>query len=199
MNKSSFSIKDMYKSSLDYLKKSKNFIFISFVFLLISFFFGLIFPLFFKEQIFIFLDKIAKQILGLNSLEIVLFIFKNNVQASFLALILGVLFGIFPLVMIIINGYLMGFVLHYSILAEGFGVIWKLFPHGVFEIPAILISSGLGIKIGYDILFNLLSKKKHTTLKKNLLESAKVFIFVILPLLIIAAIIEGLLIFFLMK
>ena len=64
-----------------------------------------------------------------------------------------------------------------------------LVPHGIFELPAILFSIGIGFKIGID----LFSRKKGN-LKYNLREALRFFIYIILPLLIIAAIIEGALI-----
>jgi len=57
-------------------------------------------------------------------------------------------------------------------------------------LPAIFLSFGLGIKLGTFIL----QKKKIESFKDYFLNSLRVFFFVILPLLIVAAIIEGVLI-----
>ena len=91
----------------------------------------------------------------------------------------------------IVNGYILGFVMLKSVQANGALVLWKLLPHGIFELPALFISLGLGVKLGAFIF----KKNKIKTLKIYLFESARVFVFVILPLLFIAAIIEGSLIF----
>ncbi|MEI6731787.1 MAG: stage II sporulation protein M, partial [archaeon] len=68
---------------------------------------------------------------------------------------------------------------------------WKIVPHGIFELPAIFVSLGLGIKLG-AFVFGPERKKEFV---RRALASLKVFVYVVLPLLIIAAIIEGMLIF----
>ena len=57
--------------------------------------------------------------------------------------------------------------------------------------PAVFISLGLGLKLGMFIF----SKKPGLELRKRFFESLNVFLFIVVPLLIIAAIIEGILIF----
>ena len=72
-------------------------------------------------------------------------------------------------------------------------ILWRLLPHGIFELPAVIISIGIGIKIGLDIW----KKDAKQRLKRNFKEAIRLFIFVILPLLLIAGIIEGVLVRFL--
>ena len=120
------------------------------------------------------------------------FIFLNNAQSSFMGIVLGVLLGIFPVIATIANGFILGFVASLSVDSEGFFVLWRIFPHGIFELPAIFISFGLGLKTGTFVF----QKKKFESFKNYLYNSLKVFLFIIIPLLIIAAIIEGTLIFF---
>jgi len=67
-----------------------------------------------------------------------------------------------------------------------------IFPHGVFELPAVFISLGLGVRFG-TFMF---SKNALSELKHRFIGSIKVFFFVIMPLLVLAAIIEGVLITF---
>ena len=68
--------------------------------------------------------------------------------------------------------------------------MWRLLPHGIFELPAIILSIGIGLKLGVEIW----KKDSWNVLKRNIIESLRFFIFIIMPLLVIAAIIEGLLI-----
>lgn len=179
----------------NYLIESRKFIWIICIFFLISFLVGLFFPFFFEKQIIQFLSSLENQISGLNATDLVKFIFNNNVKASFFILLVGLFFGIFPLIMIAINGYLIGFVLHYAISAEGITIIWRLFPHGVFELPAIIISAGIGLKLGYTLILSLINKEKVFVLE-DLKKSIWIFLLLIIPLLLFAAIIEGLLIYF---
>ena len=123
--------------------------------------------------------------------ELINFILLNNLQSSFFGMIFGVLLGILPVIVIIANGYLLGFVASISIEAEGVLILWRLLPHGVFELPAVFISLGLGLKLGTFIF----QKEKIQSLKKYFWNSLRIFLFIVLPLLIIAAIIEGSLMF----
>ena len=107
-------------------------------------------------------------------------------------MVFGIVLGIFSIITVIINGYLLGFVSARVVYAEGITSLWRLLPHGIFELPAVLISMGLGLKIGTFIF----QKKKIKSLKEFFLSSFKTFLFVILPLLVIAALIETTLIFF---
>jgi stage II sporulation protein M len=88
----------------------------------------------------------------------------------------------------IVNGYLIGFVANMVVSQEGVLVLWRLLPHGIFELPAIFISIGLGIWLGMGVFYDV------KTLKHRLVSGLKVFLALILPLLVIAAIVEGILI-----
>ncbi len=152
---------------------------------------GFIYPMFFREQIFNFIAEIIKTLEGKSVIELIGFIFFNNLKASFMAIILGITFGIFPLIMGITNGYLLGFVARESAMKEGLLVMWQLLPHGIFELPAIIFSIGIGLKIGMSIVNK---KSKKGKLKYNIMEGLRFFVFVVFPLLLIAGIIEGVLI-----
>jgi len=190
-----FSLKEQYKKSWNYIKESKNFIYaaiiIFVVFALIGFFVPV--PADIKAQIMDYIQKIIQKTEGLGGFGLITYIFANNIQSSFTGMVFGIVLGIFPVIGSIANGYMVGFVSAMSANAAGIGSLWRLFPHGIFELPAIFISFGLGIKFGtffYD-------KNAKETFLSYLRNSLRVFIFVVIPLLIIAAIIEGSLIFIL--
>jgi stage II sporulation protein M len=108
-----------------------------------------------------------------------------------MGLFLGIFFGIFPFFSSIANGFMLGFAGNMSVAKEGIFSLWRIFPHGIFELPAIFISFGLGLKLPTFIFY----KKKWETFKKFLENSFTTYLFVVIPLLIVAAIIEGTLIF----
>jgi stage II sporulation protein M len=116
-------------------------------------------------------------------------------MASLIGLFFGVVFGIIPLYLAVLNGYVVGFVSKIAIQQAGISSLWRLFPHGVFELPAIIISLALGLKLG----FFLFSKNPNKEFIKRLILSLKTVFFIILPLLVIAALIEGSLITLLNK
>ncbi len=191
--KNNFNLKEEYKKSWNYILESKNFIYfiigIFFVFVLIGFLIPA--PDALAEQILKLIQELIGEIKGMSQGELINFIFFNNLQSSFFGMVLGVVFGIFPVIAIIANGYLLGFVASMSVESEGILVLWRLLPHGIFELPAVFISLGLGLKLGTFIF----QKKKIKLLKEYFWNSLRVFLFIVTPLLIIAGIIEGSLIF----
>jgi len=230
-------LKENYSLSWNYLKESKNFIYIIvgvfFLFTLVGFFVPA--PESIVEQILKFIQELLEKTQGMSQLELTNFIFLNNLQSSFFGLIFGVLFGIFPLIATVVNGYLLGFIASMSVEGEGFLILLRILPHGIFELPAIFISLALGLKLGINLIVNLikyyfpdisnlmlvllitlsilllplsflfylvllivdlkLRKRIVPQYKSILWSSIRVFLFIIIPLLIIAAIIEGTLIF----
>ena len=101
-------------------------------------------------------------------------------------MVLGVLFGIFPIMICVVNGYLLGFVASEAVAAEGLFTMWRIFPHGIFELPAVIFSIGIGIKIGMSVFDG--------KVKYNFKEGLRFFVFVVLPLLVVAGVIEGILV-----
>jgi len=178
----------MWKESLTYLKESRNFIYFAFLLFVLGGLIGFLFPGVFSTYFDELIKKLISQTEGLNTIEMIFFIFQNNILSSFLAIILGFALGIFPFGSILVNGSLLGYVLSKAINEKGIFVIWRLFPHGIFELPAIFIAVGLGIKLG---MFWFVKGDIKKEFKRRLWGSLKVFLMIILPLLIIAAIIEG--------
>ena len=93
----------------------------------------------------------------------------------------------------VINGYLLGFVASIAVNSNGIGSLWRILPYGIFELPAVFISLGLGLKFGTF----LRQKNKGKYFKDYFWNCIRIFILIVIPLLIIAGIIEGTLIHFL--
>jgi stage II sporulation protein M len=177
-----------YLKSWDYIKESKNFIWAAVIIFFVAAIIGFLYQP--PAVINIILDKI-KEILtkteGMNAFELISYIFFNNLQIGFMGLIYGFAFGIFPVLSIFVNGYVVGYVSSSAVSSSGASSLLNLLPHGIFELPAIFISFGMGIKFGTFIFY----KEKIKNFSKFFMNSLRVFVFVVLPLLIIAAIIEG--------
>ncbi len=179
-----------YRKSWDFIKSSKTFIFIIigiFLAFMIAGFFVPV-PADVSSEIMKYLKQIVDETQGLSPVGLISFIFLNNVKSSFIGLIFGIAIGIFPVFVSLFNGYILGFVARMSVNADGVLVLWRLLPHGIFELPAVFISLGMGMKLGISLL------KDKDKFRNNLIDSIRVFISVVVPLLIIAAIIEGTLI-----
>ncbi|MBI2629699.1 stage II sporulation protein M [Candidatus Pacearchaeota archaeon] len=180
-----------YMQCWNYLKESKFYIYIIISLFALSILIGFIFPVFFIEAIKSLLKELAEKTQDMNFMQMFIFIFKNNLTTAFSGMIIGLFLGIFPVIITIINGYVLGFVSSKTADSIGAKFIFALLPHGIFEIPALIISLSLGLRLGMFIF----AKEKSKSLKYNLENSLRVFILIILPLLFIAGIIETLLIF----
>jgi stage II sporulation protein M len=190
--KESFNLLKEYRKSLGYVKDSALFIYIIIgiflFFILIGFFIPT--PQLIYDAIINYIQNILTETENMSELNIISFIILNNLQSTFLGIFFGIFLGILPILNAIINGYILGFVSSISVANGGIFTLWRLLPHGIFELPAIFISLGLGLKMGMFIF----QKDKLKSFKNYLINSFKVFLLVIVPLLIIAGIIEGTLI-----
>lgn len=192
MKRKKFDLKKEYKFCFDYLKNSKKFIYaiiwVFFASFLIGFFVQP--PEEISKSIFDFIKELLEKTEGLSSFGLIKYIFFNNLKSSFMGMIFGSVLGIFSVISSLSNGYLVGFVSSIAVSENGFGSLLNLLPHGIFELPAIFISLGLGLKFGTFVFYeNRLEK-----FREYFFSSIKVFFYVVLPLLIVAAIIEGTLI-----
>lgn len=180
--------------SFEYLKDSKKFIY--FAIGIFSFFavVGFLVPLppDVSKQIIDYFKKIVEETKGFGLVDLIAFLFSNNSASGFMALFFGFFFGIFPFFNAVVNGMILGVVANMSVSENGVFSLWKLFPHGIFELPAIFISLGLGLKFSTFIL----KKNKLETFKEFLEKSFWSYFLIAIPLLIVAAIIEGTLIYF---
>ncbi|VVB84378.1 Stage II sporulation protein M [uncultured archaeon] len=125
----------------------------------------------------------------LNPIVIMFVIFLNNAFKSLLALVLGVGLGIIPVLFVAGNGIVL------SILADTVSkqqgtlfVIAALLPHGIIEVPMILISAGIGLRLG-DVMY-LSMKGIKVDIKEELNEGLGFYLRKIVPLLFIAAMVE---------
>jgi stage II sporulation protein M len=84
-------------------------------------------------------------------LSLFLFIFWNNVSKSLLIIGLGVFFGILPLFFLLANGLLLGYLL--LVQADSVMLLIKgILPHGIIEIPAIILAAALGLRLGFLVI-----------------------------------------------
>jgi stage II sporulation protein M len=189
MKKQKFSLREEYKQSWEYIKESKKFIWIIvgiFVFfVLVGAFVPM--PVEISNEIFNFMKNMLAQTEGMSQLQLTWFIFFNNLKSSFFGMIFGVFFGLFSIITSLANGFVVGFVMKLSVDKVGILSLWKILPHGIFELPAVFISLGMGLKIGSFIF----KKKKLEFLDESLRSSLRVFLLIVIPLLVIAAIIEA--------
>jgi len=185
-------IKKIYGDCWNFLRDSKYYVMAVALAFLIPVIFGFIFPIFLGDFIEQFVKQVVSETEGLGFFQLFIFIFENNLKTSFIGMIFGVIFGIVPVIFALFNGYVLGYVMGKASGSLGAGVFLKILPHGVFEIPALILSLSAGLRIGFSYFY----KKKKRGFMETVSNSLKLFLFVILPLLLIAAFIETCLIFF---
>jgi stage II sporulation protein M len=182
---------EQLEEAIHHVRDIKNYIYFSVILFVLS---GVIGFIFFERLRFI--DDIIADIIsvtaGMSWFELIFFILQNNLQSAFFAFIFGIFFGVVPLVVTISNGLIVGYVFRLTFDLFGPGEFWRILPHGIFELPAIFISFGLGLHFGTAVL----SGDVWREMQKRFYKAANVFLFIIVPLLIAAAVIEGLLIAF---
>jgi stage II sporulation protein M len=125
----------------------------------------------------------------LHPIGIMLVIFLNNAIKSLLAIVLGAGFGIIPVIFIGGNGLLLGLVANQVSREQGaLFVLAAILPHGIIEIPMILISSGLGLRLGHVMYCSI--RGKETDLRSQLMQSLRIYLRIVMPLLFVSAVVE---------
>ncbi len=183
---------DNYKKSWNYIKELKIFIFVIILIFLASLVLGYFYH---SEEISLIILKYLEEVLnvsqGFNFLQMTSFIFWNNLQVGFMGILFGVFLGIPSALFTLFNGYVVGFVSSLAVSSSGASSLMGLLPHGIFELPAIFFSFAMGVKLGSFVFY----RDKMNKFVYFFKESLRVFLFVVLPLLIVAAIVESFLIF----
>jgi len=159
-------IYDNFIQSGIYIKKCRIYFLIAIILILAAFligYFGVVgfFSSPFKQSIDSYItnsvEELVRQTENLTPVELTFFIITNNIKTAFFGIISGIFYAVSPIIIVIFNGYVLGFVaeraVNSSLNPSGIFILWRLFPHGIFEIPAILISIGLGIKLGLYPLY----------------------------------------------
>ena len=126
---------------------------------------------------------------GKLSIVLVLLVFINNAIKALGMVFLGILLGLPPLLFIGLNGFIVGGLGSALESANGWTyVIASFVPHGVIEIPVILLATALGFTVGVESIKWL--ARRESRVKSQLSDSLKVYLRWILPGLAVAAIIE---------
>lgn len=116
------------------------------------------------------------------------FIFVNNTVVSIMMISSGIFFGVPSLFLIALNGFGTGGDIYNLGLENGVPyVLMLLAPHGIIEISTIILSSAVGLSVGYSLINKL---RGSGNLKIQILRALRLFMSKIIPLLLIAALIE---------
>lgn len=128
-----------------------------------------------------------------NISEIMLFL--NNARVALTGIIQGIMpFVFIPVLFVLLNGTLTGIVLGYQ-WNNGENVpltfLSGIMPHGLFEFPALIISWAAGMFLCYSMIKLIFGKKSGDEFAELLKKTAAIYCCIVVPLLIIAAIVEA--------
>ncbi|UMZ75080.1 stage II sporulation protein M [Natranaerofaba carboxydovora] len=143
------------------------------------------------SQFFSDIQDIGDKIFDANPIWGTWQLFINNLRASLVFIVGGFILAIPTFIGLALNGGAIGALGVISTL-DGINpllFLLAIIPHGIIEIPAILISGGLGLRLGSEIINPRENMSRLYNLKINLLLVIKTLP-IIVVLLFIAAIIE---------
>jgi stage II sporulation protein M len=141
------------------------------------------------EELIQTLKPIIETLGPAGPVALTLFIFLNNAIKAFFAMILGIIVGLPPLFFICGNGFMVGVVIAALQPSVGYGVIIaSLAPHGIIEIPILLLAAAMGLRIGTESIRFLIGQK--SAVKTNVRQSMRIYVKWIIGCLFVAALIE---------
>lgn len=121
-------------------------------------------------------------------------LFSNNLQATLTATVMGLVpFVFLPLFSLAVNGVVIGAVLALSGtmgMQTGHMIFLGLLPHGIFEIPAIMLGVAMGLYLCRQMNGTLRKRPGTPRIEAVLPHLCRVAVFGVVPLLVAAAVIE---------
>lgn len=125
----------------------------------------------------------------LSSLGLFLVIFVNNAVKALGAVVFGIFFGLAPLFFILFNGFILGVLISGLESEAGYGLIAaSLAPHGVIEVPILLLATALGLAVGSQSLRWFAGRE--SAVRSWLGQGLRVYVRWVVPGLLLAAAIE---------
>lgn len=106
-----------------------------------------------EELIKVFKNQVAGQMDDTDSFDMSAKIFVNNLQACILLFLGGASFGILTILILSLNGIVIGAIM--EIVSKdhtGLFVAAAILPHGIFEIPAFILSAALGVLLAQSLI-----------------------------------------------
>jgi stage II sporulation protein M len=149
-------VKDLIKL----LKDSKYYVLLATLIFCLGSWLGYVFSDAFEALIQLMLDQLKDIVEELEKRQDVYytawFIFLNNSKAALMMIGLGAIFFIMPMISLFANGLAIGYIMKATSVS---GVaspvdmfIFGILPHGILELPAILVAGGIGIFLGFRLL-----------------------------------------------
>lgn len=180
-------MRDFYTSIFSDIRRAAPFIILALIVFSLGIVIGLAFPGAFSDMLESF-KQMAFAYGQRAAAVLILMIFLRNSIAALISIGLGPFLGIVPCVAALLNGILVGMVISLIEGPEKIRAMLTLIPHGVFELPAIISAWGLGI---WRAAWYFQGRDPADSSRQRRRSAYRVYYALIVPLLLIAAVIEG--------
>jgi stage II sporulation protein M len=117
----------------------------------------------------------------------------NNVFKMVLSFVFSPILCILPVLSLVANGWVISSVGYFIVDVQQYSIVYFLMgilPHGIFEIPALIIGQAAALSLGTMTIAAIFSEGKRRVLFDNLKENLK-YLGIVVLLLVIAAAIEA--------
>jgi stage II sporulation protein M len=142
-----------------------------------------------QQLLEIFREAILGEVIGSSAPVLAVTLFLNNLQACLIMFLGGASFGILTAFVIVSNGFIIGSIVELIRQQEGaLYIAAALLPHGIFEIPAFIISGTLGFLLARS-LWNEWNLQGDAGADAS--RMGRAFLLYVIPLVILAAFTEA--------
>lgn len=136
------------------------------------------------------LEEVSDFLSPLPQASVFIFIFIKNVSAVLISFVFSPFFCLVPVLALIINGGFIGLVSTLVIEEKSLGYLLSgLLPHGILELPALIIGEAVALSFGAAVTLALFNKERRNLLLPNLRKNLR-YLLIALALFLPAAIIE---------
>jgi len=136
------------------------------------------------------LEALSDLLASLPLAFVAIIIFTKNASALLLSFALSPILCLQPILTLTVNGWLLAFVSVIVSQEKSLGfVLAGLLPHGIFELPALIMGGAAALSFGSAVILALFKKERRSLLLPSLKQNLR-YLVVALALLIPAAIIE---------
>jgi stage II sporulation protein M len=146
-------------------------------------------PAFGDALLKIFQDMITDEIMYDDPPLLALQLFLNNLEACVLLFLGGATFGLLTMFVLSFNGIVIGGIL--GVVREktdDFVMLAAIVPHGIFELPAVLVSATLGLMLSRAVMLEFAGQGDAAA---QALRLGRLFVRYVVPFIAIAACIEA--------
>ena len=137
----------------------------------------------------LFEKEVAGQMDGQNPYDMFIKLFANNLEACILLFLGGASFGILTIFIMSLNGIVIGAIM--EMVSKDHSALFvaaAILPHGIFEIPAFIISGALGILLAQSLIAEWYGTGDTAVAAQ---AYARLFLVFVLPLVLVAASVEA--------